>query len=44
MKEEARLQRNQQRLGECFAPFAKRLKAVIRDLEALSLPKFFTFG
>jgi hypothetical protein len=35
MNEAARQQRNQQRLGECFPKFAKRVKAVIAELEAL---------
>jgi hypothetical protein len=34
MEESARQQRNQQRLTECFPKFAKRVKAVIQDLEA----------
>jgi hypothetical protein len=34
MNEAARQQRNQQRLGECFPKFAKRVRAVINDLEA----------
>jgi len=34
MNEAARQQRNQQRLAECFPKFAKRVKAVIEDLEA----------
>lgn len=34
MNEAARKQRNQQRLTECFPKFAKRVKAIISDLEA----------
>lgn len=34
MKEAARKQRNQQRLTECFPKFARRVEAVIKDLEA----------
>ena len=34
MNETARNQRNEQRLTECFPTFAKRVKAVIDDLEA----------
>lgn len=34
MNEAARQQRNQQRLAECFPKFAKRVKAVIEELEA----------
>lgn len=35
MKEADRLARNQQRLGECFPTFAKRLADVITDMQAL---------
>lgn len=34
MNEAARKERNRQRLKECFPAFAKRLEAVIKDLEA----------
>src|SRR3982751_510333 len=34
MNEAARKQRNKQRLTECFPKFAKRVEAVINDLEA----------
>jgi len=34
MNEQARKQRNQQRLTECFPAFAQRVEAVIKDLEA----------
>lgn len=34
MKEAARKQRNKQRLSECFPKFARRVEAVIKDLEA----------
>lgn len=34
MKEDARKERNKQRLSECFPTFAKRVEAVIKDLEA----------
>lgn len=34
MNEAVRKQRNQQRLTECFPKFAKRVKAIISDLEA----------
>ena len=34
MNEAARQQRNQQRLAECFPKFARRVKAVIEELEA----------
>src|SRR5215216_7548328 len=34
MKESARKERNEQRLTECFPPFAQRVQAVIDDLEA----------
>jgi hypothetical protein len=34
MKEDARKQRNADRLKECFPAFAKRVRAVIEDLEA----------
>lgn len=34
MNEAARKQRNEQRLKECFPKFAKRVEAVIKDLEA----------
>jgi hypothetical protein len=33
MNEAARKARNQERLGECFPAFAKRVEAVIQDLE-----------
>jgi hypothetical protein len=33
MNETARKQRNQQRLAECFPAFARRVEAVIKDLE-----------
>jgi hypothetical protein len=35
MQEAARLQRNKQRLGECFPAFAKRVAKVIGEMEAL---------
>lgn len=34
MNEAARKQRNKQRLSECFPKFARRVEAVIKDLEA----------
>lgn len=33
MEEQARRQRNQQRLGECFPAFAERVRKVISDME-----------
>ncbi len=35
MKEPARVERNKQRLGECFPVFAKRVANVIKDMETL---------
>jgi hypothetical protein len=35
MKEADRLERNKERLGECFPTFAKRVADVIKDMEAL---------
>jgi len=35
MKESARLERNTQRLAECFPAFAKRMANVIKDMEML---------
>src|SRR5690349_3402199 len=35
MKEQARIERNKQRLGECFPAFAKRVAGVIKDMEKL---------
>ena len=35
MKEDARIQRNKQRLGECFPTFAKRVRSVITEMEKL---------
>ncbi|MGA9770363.1 MAG: hypothetical protein WBV94_15095 [Blastocatellia bacterium] len=35
MNEEARKQRNKQRLTECFPAFAKKLEAIIKDMENL---------